>query len=86
MDPNTHRGPEEYGEQGGSADPPAPAFGGAPGGSGGPARVVRLVSGPYLVTVNPVDGSEIEPCPPGERPAVPGKLDPQERAAAARAA
>ncbi|WP_310719107.1 ATP-binding protein [Streptomyces lydicus] len=86
MDPNTHRGPEEYGEQGGSADPPAPAFGGAPGGSGGLARVVRLVSGPYLVTVNPVDGSEIEPCPPGERPAAPGKLDPQERAAAARAA
>ncbi len=44
------------------------------------------VSGPYLVTVNPVDGSEIEPCPPGERPDAPGRLDPQERAAAARAA
>ncbi|MEU5212584.1 ATP-binding protein [Streptomyces sp. NPDC020742] len=86
MDPNPHRGPEEYGEQGGPADPPAPAFGGAPGGSGGPSRMVRLVSGPYLVTVNPVDGSEIEPCPPGERPAAPGKLDPEERAAAARAA
>ncbi|MGW9045656.1 ATP-binding protein [Streptomyces lydicus] len=86
MDPNTHRGPEEYGEQGGAADPPAPVFGAAPGGPGGLARVVRLVSGPYLVTVNPVDGSEIEPCPPGERPAAPGKLDPEERAAAARAA
>lgn len=86
MDPNTHRGPEEYGEQGNPAEPPAPAFGGAQGGSGGLARVVRLVSGNYLVTVNPVDGSEIAPCPPGERPAAPGKLDAQERAAAARAA
>ncbi|KOG39386.1 AAA family ATPase [Streptomyces decoyicus] len=86
MDPNPHRGPEEYGEQGRPAEPPAPAFGGARGGSGGLARVVRLVSGAYLVTVNPVDGSEIEPCPPGERPEAPGRLDPQERAAAARAA
>ncbi|MFD0168438.1 ATP-binding protein [Streptomyces decoyicus] len=86
MDPNPHRGPEEYGEQGRPAEPPAPAFGGARGGSGGPARVVRLVSGAYLVTVNPVDGSEIEPCPPGDRPEAPGRLDPQERAAAARAA
>ncbi|WP_405408412.1 ATP-binding protein [Streptomyces decoyicus] len=86
MDPNPHRGPEEYGAQGRPAEPPAPAFGGARGGSGGLARVVRLVSGAYLVTVNPVDGSEIEPCPPGERPETPGRLDPQERAAAARAA
>ncbi|MFF8783636.1 ATP-binding protein [Streptomyces sp. NPDC015125] len=86
MDPNTHRGPEEYGEQGSPAEPPAPAFGGARSGSGGLARVVRLVSGAYLVTVNPVDGSEIEPCPPGERPEAPGRLDPPERAAAARAA
>ncbi|WP_328384605.1 ATP-binding protein [Streptomyces sp. NBC_00400] len=86
MDPNSHRGPEEFGEQGSPAEPPAPAFGGARSGSGGPARVARLVSGPYLVTVNPVDGSEIEPCPPGERPEAPSRLDPQERAAAARAA
>uniref|UniRef100_UPI0015F0D556 hypothetical protein n=1 Tax=Streptomyces shenzhenensis TaxID=943815 RepID=UPI0015F0D556 len=28
------------------------------------ARVTRLVSGEFLLTVNPVDGSEIEPCPP----------------------
>ncbi|SOE11132.1 hypothetical protein SAMN06272775_2143 [Streptomyces sp. 2323.1] len=86
MDPNTHRGPEEHGEQDGPAEPPAPAFGGPQGGSRGTARVVRLVSGAYLVTVNPVDGSEIEPCPPGEVPAAPGKLDQEERAAAARAA
>ncbi|MFI1736237.1 ATP-binding protein [Streptomyces sioyaensis] len=86
MDPNTHRGPEEHGEQDGPAEPPAPAFGGPQAGSRGTARVVRLVSGAYLVTVNPVDGSEIEPCPPGEVPAAPGKLDQEERAAAARAA
>ncbi|MFE1175661.1 ATP-binding protein [Streptomyces sp. NPDC058773] len=86
MDPNTQRGSEEYGEQGGPAEPPAPAFGGAQGGSNRLARVVRLVSGPYLVTVNPVDGSEIEPCPPGERPAAPGRLDAEERAAAEQAA
>ncbi|GAB7030985.1 ATP-binding protein [Streptomyces sp. NPDC021749] len=87
MDPNTHRGPdEEYGEQGTPADPPAPAFGGAQRGPGGPVRVVRLVSGNYLVTVNPLDGSEIEPCPPGERPAEPVKLSTEERAEAARAA
>ncbi|MER6844478.1 ATP-binding protein [Streptomyces platensis] len=86
MDPNTHRGPEEYGEPGSPAVPLAPAFGGAQSGSAERARVVRLVSGPYLVTVNPVDGSEIEPCPPGERPAAPGRLDAEERAAAALAA
>ncbi|WP_432145920.1 ATP-binding protein [Streptomyces sp. bgisy084] len=86
MDPNTHRGPEEHGEQGGPAVPPAPAFGGAQSGSAERARVVRLVAGRYLVTVNPVDGSEIEPCPPGERPEAPGRLDPGERVAAALAA
>ncbi|MFJ9849909.1 ATP-binding protein [Streptomyces sp. NPDC101150] len=86
MDPNTNRGPGEYAEQGHPAEAPTPPFGTPQDGSGGQARVVRLVSGGYLVTVNPVDGSEIEPCPPGERPAVPGKLRPEERAEAARAA
>ncbi|MFE7314553.1 ATP-binding protein [Streptomyces sp. NPDC057555] len=86
MDPNTHPGPEEYGEQGGPDGPPATEPAGRPGGTDGLARVVRLVSGPYLVTVNPVDGCEIQPCPPGERPAPPEKRDPQERAEEARAA
>ncbi|WP_234106747.1 hypothetical protein, partial [Streptomyces venezuelae] len=66
MDP-INRGPEEYGHdaegedarQGRGTPAPAPAR----------ARVVRLVSGDLLVTVNPVDGSEIEPCPPGQEPA-----------------
>ncbi|GGM10217.1 ATPase AAA [Streptomyces fumigatiscleroticus] len=50
------------------------------------ARTVQLVSGDFLLTVNPVDGSEIEACPPGERPARPEKLTAAERAETARAA
>ncbi|MEV6565419.1 ATP-binding protein [Streptomyces kronopolitis] len=86
MDPNTHRGPAEYDEQDAPAEPPVPAPVGPQTGSRGLARVVRVVSGGYLLTVNPVDGSEIEPCPPGEVPAAPEKLGQEERDAAARAA
>ncbi|MFG3253057.1 ATP-binding protein [Streptomyces sp. NPDC048172] len=50
-------------------------------GSGGLARTAQLVAAEYLLTVNPVDGSEIEPCPPVERPGRPEKLDPDERPA-----
>jgi hypothetical protein len=90
MDPN-NRGPEEYGHDGdGPASrqrPPreplttdfgqhAPAL----------ARTVQLVSGDFLLTVNPVDGSEIETCPPGERPGRPAKLTAAERAETDRAA
>ncbi|MFI6375090.1 ATP-binding protein [Streptomyces sp. NPDC050546] len=90
MDPNT-RGPEEYGHEGDGQGPRqrppresltpdfaqhAPAL----------ARTVRLVAGDFLLTVNPVDGSEIEACPPAERPARPVKLTPAERAEAERAA
>ncbi|MEU9556121.1 ATP-binding protein [Streptomyces fumanus] len=90
MDPND-RGPEEYGHDGdGHAprprpprDPLTPGFGQhAPA----PARMVRLVTGDFLLTVNPVDGSEIEVCPPTERPARPVKRTPAERAATERAA
>ncbi|MFI7098100.1 ATP-binding protein [Streptomyces sp. NPDC050161] len=86
MDPNTQRGPEENGERAHTAEPPVPAFGGKQTGPDEPVRVVRLISGSYLVTVNPLDGSEIEPCPPGELPAAPGKLGPEERADVVRAA
>ncbi|MBX9422880.1 ATP-binding protein [Streptomyces lateritius] len=83
MDP-INRGPEEYGHesegddarQGRGAPTPAPTR----------ARVVRIVSGDLLVTVNPVDGSEVEPCPPGQEPAAPRPRTPEERAEAARAA
>ncbi|UNO39906.1 ATP-binding protein [Streptomyces sp. MST-110588] len=86
MDPNSNRGAEEYGEQPRPAESPATPSGGPAGAPGGLARTAQLVSGPYLLTVNPVDGSEIEPCPPGEQPATPEKHGPQERAAQARAA
>ncbi|MGW5256560.1 ATP-binding protein [Streptomyces sp. NPDC004012] len=90
MDPN-QPGPEEYGHDGAHATPrqrpprdpmtsdfvqPAPAL----------ARTVRLVTGDFLVTVNPVDGSEIEVCPPGQRPEPPAKHTAAERAEKARAA
>lgn len=41
--------------------------------SGSVARMIRLISGDFLLTVNPVDGSEIEPCPPAQRPGRPMK-------------
>lgn len=44
------------------------------------ARTAQLVSGDFLLTVNPVDGSEIEPCPPLERPGRPRKRTAAERA------
>lgn len=78
MDPN-NRGPEEYGQDGDHQaprprphrDPITSDFGQhAPA----LARTVQLVSGDFLLTVNPVDGSEIEVCPPAERPARPEKL------------
>ncbi|MET7319848.1 ATP-binding protein [Streptomyces sp. NPDC005549] len=90
MDP-TNRGPEEYGQDGDHQaprprphrDPLTSDFGQhAPA----LARTVQLVSGDFLLTVNPVDGSEIEVCPPAERPARPEKLTAAERAEAERAA
>ncbi|MEV7860493.1 ATP-binding protein [Streptomyces hirsutus] len=88
MDPN-NPGPEEYGRDGdGHAprqrpprDPLASDFG-----PPALARAVQLVSGDFLLTVNPVDGSEIEACPPAERPARPAKLTEAERAGTDRAA
>jgi hypothetical protein len=90
MDPN-NRGPEEYGHDGDGdsprqrppRDPLTPDFGQS---RPALARTVQLVSGDYLLTVNPVDGSEIEVCPPGERPSRPRKLSATERAELDRAA
>ncbi|MFF5437469.1 ATP-binding protein [Streptomyces achromogenes] len=45
-----------------------------------PARMERLVCGDLQLTVNPVDGSEIEPCPPAERPGRATKRTAVERA------
>ncbi|MFJ4694931.1 ATP-binding protein [Streptomyces sp. NPDC088766] len=44
------------------------------------ARTVRLVAGEHLLTVNPVDGSEIELSPPTGRPERPAKRTLEERA------
>ncbi|MDT3400755.1 ATP-binding protein, partial [Streptomyces sp. B1866] len=67
---------------------PAGGRAGGPSASGrgpAPTRTVPLVTGDLLLTVNPVDGSEVEPCPPGRRPARPARRRPAERAAAAGA-
>ncbi|WP_371776089.1 ATP-binding protein [Streptomyces sp. NBC_01438] len=93
MDP-THRGPEEYGhDSNGSAqdagrrrparDPLTPDFGQQ---TPQQARIVELISGSLLLTVNPVDGSEVEPVRPGEHPAEPVRRTPAERAERERAA
>ncbi|MDQ0907587.1 hypothetical protein QFZ22_003572 [Streptomyces canus] len=90
MDPN-NRGPEEYGhdDDGGSPrqrpprDSLTPDFGQH---SPALARTVQLVAGDFLLTVNPVDGSEIEACPPGERPGRPERYSAAERAEVDRAA
>ncbi|MER5823836.1 ATP-binding protein, partial [Streptomyces mirabilis] len=89
MDPN-NRGPEEYGHdddgQAPRSRPPRDALT-ADLGQHTPAlaRTVQLVSGDFLLTVNPVDGSEIEVCPPGERPQRPTKFSAAERASRAPA-
>ncbi|MGW0708864.1 ATP-binding protein [Streptomyces sp. NPDC002643] len=89
MDP-MDRGPEEYGHDDATAlgkRPPRDALA-QDFGQHAPAlaRTVQLVSGDFLVTVNPVDGSEVENCPPGELPARPVKHAPDERAELDRAA
>lgn len=88
---------DSFGEGAGQARPPrdtgtpdfvqsAPAL----------ARTVQLVAGDFLLTVNPVDGSEIEPCPPGgpsqaeghggDQPARPTRYSVEERTERQRAA
>jgi len=85
MDPNTP-GPEEHG-QALSRRPPRESLT-SDFGQSTPAiaRTAQIVSGDFLLTVNPVDGSEIEPCPPHLRPERPRKRTPAERAETERAA
>ncbi|MFD7783156.1 ATP-binding protein [Streptomyces nojiriensis] len=71
---------EQHEQPDGGSAPAAPTAAAAPG-TAGPARVVSLTAGEFALTVNPVDGSEIEPLRPGTEPARPAK-----RAAGARAA
>ncbi|THA52504.1 ATP-binding protein [Streptomyces sp. A1136] len=53
---------------------------GAPS-TGGLARVVTLTAGDFALTVNPVDGSEIEPLRPGTETPRPAKRGPASRTA-----
>ncbi|MFE4970415.1 ATP-binding protein [Streptomyces sp. NPDC056660] len=90
MDP-INPGPEAYGQDGDGSTPrqrpPRESLTNDFGQSNpAPVRTARLVSGDFLLTVNPVDGSEIEPCPPTERPARPEKRTAAERAEYERAA
>ncbi|MCX4819425.1 ATP-binding protein [Streptomyces sp. NBC_01142] len=78
---------DSFGEDAGQARPPRDAM--TPDfGQSAPAlaRTVQLVSGDFLLTVNPIDGSEIEPCPPGEQPARPARRSAAERVELLRAA
>ncbi|HEX5566792.1 MAG TPA: ATP-binding protein, partial [Streptomyces sp.] len=54
--------------------------------SGGITRAIPLIAGEYLLTINPVDGSEIEPCPPGEHPGGPRRRTAESRAERERTA
>ncbi|GHH53634.1 ATP-binding protein [Streptomyces candidus] len=96
MDP-IHRGPVEYGQDNNGNHNEQSSRDGArereqttrdlgPGTAPAPARTVQFTSGDFLLTINPVDGSEIEPCPPGERPAAPVRHPAADRAELARAA
>ncbi|MEU5308863.1 ATP-binding protein [Streptomyces sp. NPDC021562] len=90
MDP-INTGPEAYGHDSDGTTPrqrpPRESLTNDFGQSTPPlARTARLVTGDFLLTVNPVDGSEIEPCPPTERPGRPEKRTAAERAEYERAA
>ncbi|MDJ0462277.1 ATP-binding protein [Streptomyces sp. H27-C3] len=95
MDPII-RGPEEYGhendhlgESSAGDDARRPPRDALTADFGEPSptlvRTVQLVSGDLMLTVNPVDGSEIEACPPGERPPRPSRHGADDRAELLRA-
>ncbi|MFD6970679.1 ATP-binding protein [Streptomyces sp. NPDC059949] len=79
MDRTQGRTEQDEQSAGGSTPPaPLPAKQAAPS---APARVVRLTAGGFTLTVNPVDGSEIEPLRPGTERGRPAKRDAAARAA-----
>ncbi|HET6354542.1 ATP-binding protein, partial [Streptomyces sp.] len=78
---------DSFGDGAGQARPPRDT--GAPDfkkSASAPARTVQLVAGDFLLTVNPVDGSEIEPCPPGQLPTRPARHSEADRSERQRAA
>ncbi|WP_274562081.1 ATP-binding protein [Streptomyces spiramyceticus] len=74
--------PPAMGQLKGGEQPAAPA----PAPKPALARTVQVIAGDFLLTVNPVDGSEIEACPPGERPPRPVRHTADDRAELLRAA
>ncbi|AZP14780.1 PAS domain-containing protein [Streptomyces aquilus] len=76
-------------DQDGSAPDQRPSTTSHPPASGehtpAPEHTVQLVTGDYLLTVNPVDDSDIEVCPPHRRPGRPRKLTAAERPKLGRA-
>ncbi|MEV6295612.1 ATP-binding protein [Streptomyces sp. NPDC051896] len=85
MDP-IHRGPEEHGQAAGRRPPRESLTSDFGQSTPALARTAHVVAGGLLLTVNPVDGSEIEPCPPHRQPERPRKRTAAERAEAERAA
>ncbi|KUN02606.1 AAA family ATPase [Streptomyces yokosukanensis] len=85
MDP-IDRGPEEHGQAHSRRTPRESLTSDFGQSTPALARTAQLVTGDLLLTVNPVDGSEIEPCPPAERPQRPRKRTAADRAEAERAA
>ncbi|MER6469391.1 ATP-binding protein [Streptomyces collinus] len=85
MDP-INPGPEEQGQAPGRRPPRESLTSDFGHSTPAVVRTAQLVSGDFLLTVNPVDGSEIEPCPPHERPGRPRRRSAAERAEAERAA
>ncbi|MFB8178251.1 ATP-binding protein [Streptomyces sp. NPDC055966] len=81
-----HLGPEGHGQAPGRRAPRESLTSDFGTSTPPPARTAQLVAGDLLLTVNPVDGSEIEPCPPAQRPAAPRKRTAAERAETERAA
>ncbi|WP_177239874.1 ATP-binding protein [Streptomyces monashensis] len=79
-------GPEGHGQAPGRRAPREPVTSDFGTSTPPPVRTAQLVTGDLLLTVNPVDGSEIEPCPPAQRPAAPRKRTAAERAETERAA
>ncbi|MGW2116907.1 ATP-binding protein [Streptomyces zhihengii] len=77
---------DSFGDLAGHGRPPRDAIKQAVPSAPAPVRTVELVTGDFLLTVNPVDGSEIELCPPVRTPARPVRHTAAERAEVTRAA
>jgi hypothetical protein len=77
------RSDDDAGRRRQSRDPLTPGFGHQ---TPQQSRTVQLISGDFLLTVNPVDGSEIEPCRPGEQPETPVRHTAAQRVDRERAA